>query len=412
MPSLFGLERDKDVEALRELLATSDNPMVRKRAAEILGNLDETGDEEIETLVAAVQNDEDEAVRAASIDALTQLEAIDALLTALGRNVPEESANWAKAETFVSDLTADAPELRMAAANVLGQIGSENAVRPLMSALDDRDPRVRARAARALGQIGEPTAAGALANRLHGEPLPVRREAADALGHLGGDDALEGLLTIVDADSEELRRTAATSLGRFGDERPIDALVDLLGDESDLVRRSAVFSLIEILSNVDSEKSDDLRQSIVERMSASDDPSIVQSLAEIVEEGTQLHQRRNAVCMLGRVAGEQSKKTAGESLINVLDDEDQLIQQFAATSLAEIGGRSVETALLHTIDEATSTDAIAMAAFTLGKVGSDRAKRRLERLVDDTESEEVRRKAFSAMSKLGGGGQDFGGLDF
>ncbi|MFW5924225.1 MAG: HEAT repeat domain-containing protein [archaeon] len=412
MPSLFGLERDKDVEKLAALVTDSDNPTIRKRAAEILGNLDETGEDEIESLVAAVQNDGHEGVRAAAIDALTQLDAINALLTALGRDVPENSADWAKAETFVSDLSADAPELRMAAANVLGKIGSENAVRPLVSALDDTDARVRARVARALGQIADPSAAGALVEHLHGEPLPVRREAADALGHLGGETALEGLLSLVDDDSEVLRRTVATSFGRFGDTRPIDALVDLLGDESDLVRRGAVFSLIEILSNVDASKSDELRQSIVERMSASDDPSVVESLAEIVEEGTQLHQRRNAVWMLGRVAGEQSKGTAIESLIGVLDDEDQLIQQFAATSLAEIGGRSVETQLLHTIDEATSTDAIAMAAFTLGKVGGDRSERRLERLIEETESEEVRRRAFSAMSKLGGSGRDYGGADF
>ncbi|WP_259517254.1 HEAT repeat domain-containing protein [Halanaeroarchaeum sp. HSR-CO] len=412
MPSLFGLERDKDVETLRELLTSSDNPTIRKRAAEILGNLDETGQDGIESLVSAVQNDDNEAVRAAAIDALTSLEAINALLAALGRDVPDSGADWAKAETFVRDLNAEAPELRMAAANVLGQIGSENAVRPLVAALEDADPRVRARVARAIGQIRNPTAAGALVDHLHGEPLPVRREVADALGYLGGDDALEGLLSIADDENEVMRRTVATSLGRFGDARPIETLVDMLGDESDLVRRGAVFSLIEILSNVDSSKSDELRQSIVDRMSASDDPSIVESLAEIVDEGTQLHQRRNAVWMLGRVAGEQSEKPAIEALIGVLDDEDHLIQQFAATSLAEIGGRTVETALLTAIDESTSEDTVAMAAYTLGKVGGDRSKRRLERLVDDTESEEVRSRAFSAMSKIRSEPDDLGDMNF
>ncbi|MFB6131982.1 MAG: HEAT repeat domain-containing protein [Halanaeroarchaeum sp.] len=411
MPSLFALEREKDVDQLQELLSSSDNPTIRKRAAEILGNLDETGQDGIEALVSAVQNDESEAVRAAAIDALTNQDAINALLTALGRDVPESGADWAKVETFVQDLDADAPELRMAAANVIGQIGSDNAVKPLVAALDDPDPRVRARIARAIGQIGDPTAAGALVDHLHGEPLPVRREVADALGYLGGEDSLAGLMDVADDDSEAMRRTVATSLGRFGDERPIETLVEMLGDESDLVRRGAVFSLIEILSNVDSSRSDELRQSIVDRMSASDDPSIVGSLAEIVEEGTQVHQRRNAVWMLGRVAGERSEETAIESLIEVLDDEDQLIQQFAATSLAEIGGRSVETALLQTIEDSSSEDVVAMSAFTLGKVGGDRSKRRLERLVDETESEEVRSRAFSAMSKLETSGQSVDDID-
>ncbi|MFB6081562.1 MAG: HEAT repeat domain-containing protein [Halanaeroarchaeum sp.] len=412
MPSLFGLERDKDIPKLVELLGSSDNPTIRRRAAEILGNIDETGEDGIEALVAAVQHDDHEEVRAAAIDALTSLEAVDALLTALGRDVPQEAATWAKAETFVSDLSADAPELRMASANVLGQIGSDNAVRPLVAALEDPDPRVRARVARALGQIGDPAAAGALVEHLQGEPLPVKREVADALGHLGNPTALEGLLSVAADDSEAMRRTVATSLGRFGNRKPIDTLVDMLGDESDLVRRGAVFSLIEILSNVDSSESDELRQTIVERMSASDDPSIVASLAEIVEEGSQVHQRRNAVWMLGRVAGERSEERAVETLIDVLGDEDHLIQQFAATSLAELGGSRVERALIDVVDSATSDDAVAMAAFTLGKVGSERSKRRLERLVDETESDEVRQRAFAAISKLERGGPSPDEFDF
>jgi len=400
VPSLFALERDGDVETLRQVVTGSDNPTVRERAAEILGDLDETGEAGIEALIEAVKTDESEAVRAAAIDALTALGAIDGLLEALGQDVPEDAADWAKAESFVKNLSADAPELRMAAANVLGRLENENAVRPLVSALDDPDPRVRARIARALGQIGDPGAAAALIEHLHGEPLPVRREVADALGYLGNEDALEGLLSVADDPNESMRRAIAASLGRFGNPQPIDTLIEMLGDESDLVRRAAVFSLIEILSNVDSSKSDELRQMVVDRMSQSDDPSVVESLCEIVEEGSQLHQRRNAVWMLGRVAGEKSGPKAIKTLIDVLGAEDQLMQQFAATSLSEIGGRRVETELLEVLDSAASEDAVGMAAFTLGKVGGERAETKLERLVDDTESDEVRQYAFSALSKL------------
>ncbi|MFB6071196.1 MAG: HEAT repeat domain-containing protein [Halanaeroarchaeum sp.] len=412
MPSLFALERDKDVPKLADVLETSDNPTVRKRAAEILGNLDETGEEGVEALIGAVQNDDSEGVRAAAIDALTALDAVDALLTALERDVPREAADWAKAETFVDDLQADEPELRMAAANVLGRLENDNAVRPLVRTLDDPDPRVRARVARALGTIGDPSAAGPLVDHLDGEPLGVRREVADALGHLGNPDALQGLLSVADDDSEAMRRTVATSLGRFGDTRPVETLVDMLGDESDIVRRGAVFSLIEILSNVDSARSDELRQDIVDRMSESDDPHIVASLADIVEEGSQLHQRRNAVWMLGRVAGERSEQRAIETLVDVLGDDDDLVQQFAATSLGEIGGDAVESALLEVIGDGPSEDAVAMAAFTLGTVGGDRSKRRLERLVDETDSDDVRQRAFSALSKLERSGPSPDELDF
>ncbi|MFW6458455.1 MAG: HEAT repeat domain-containing protein [Halodesulfurarchaeum sp.] len=412
MPSLFDLERNEDVPTLIEVLQQSDNPTIRERAAEILGNLEETGEEGIEALVETVHSDESESVRAAAIDALTALDAIDALLDALGREIPESAATWKKAESIVSDLSADEPALRMAAANVLGRLGEGTAVRPLVEALADSDPRVRARVARAIGRIGDPSAAGALVDHLEGEPLTVRREVADALGYLGNQDSLEGLLSIADDESETMRRTVASSLGRFGNPQPLDVLVEMLSDPSDLVRRAAVFSLIEILSNVDSDQSDELRQGIVERMSQRDDPSIVRSLAEIIEEGTQVHQRRNAVWMLGRVTGGASRNRAIEVLVDVLDDEDQLIQQFAATSLAEIGGRKVESALLEVIESGASADAVGMAAFTLGKVGGDRSVPKLEMLVNTTENEQVRQHAFSALSKLERSGPSPEDLEF
>ncbi|MFB6077015.1 MAG: HEAT repeat domain-containing protein, partial [Candidatus Nanohaloarchaea archaeon] len=108
------------------------------------------------------------------------VEQIDALLDATGRKVDADGADWAKAESFVSDLDAEEPALRMAAANVLGEIGSRDAVRPLLERLEDPNPRVRARVARALGKIGDPAAAGSLVNHLQQEPLGVRREVAEA----------------------------------------------------------------------------------------------------------------------------------------------------------------------------------------------------------------------------------------
>jgi len=49
-----------------------------------------------------------------------------------------------------------------------------------------------------------------------------------------------------------------------------------------------------------------------------------------------------------------------------------------------------------------SGSARAKAAFTLGKVGGERARRELDQLIDQTDDEEVRKRAFSALSKLGG----------
>jgi HEAT repeat protein len=404
VPSLYGLERSGDVEKLVELLRDSDKEKVRQRAAEILGNLDDPQSEGIDGLVGAM-SDDSEVVRATAIDALTNQEAVDALMEALGQSVPDSGASWAQAEAFVQNLHSETVELRLASANVLGLLGVEDSARPLAKRLtSEPHPEVRARIARALGRVGEPAVAGVLVECLEDQPLKVRREAAESLGLLNGKQALDGLLQVVDDDTEAMRRTAVSSLGKFENAKPVEPLVERLGDQSDLVRRAAVFSLIEILSNVPPDQSHELRETIVERMAARSDPSIVASLVEIIEEGTQIHQRRNAVWMLGRVAGEKSTKIeAVEALRDVLGDDDDLLSQFAATGLAEIGGRMVETALLEVFEtDEYGEDAVAMAAFALGKVGGDRSRKRLEKLVEETENAEVRRRAFSAISKLGG----------
>jgi HEAT repeat protein len=80
-----------------------------------------------------------------------------------------------------------------------------------------------------------------------------------------------------------------------------------------------------------------------------------------------------------------------------------MAQQFAATSLAEIGGNHVERRLLAVAEDPDAeSNARGHGVFTLGKVGDEKTGQRLQELLDETEDEQVRQKAFSALSKLGG----------
>ncbi|WP_135829021.1 HEAT repeat domain-containing protein [Halorussus halobius] len=404
MTSLFELEKTEDVTQLTSLLRNSNSEPVRRRAAEILGGVDADGEPVVDQLVTAAREDDSDAVRAAAIDALDQRHAVEELVTALtDEEVPTDGAEWARAEALVESLSSDRPELRMASANALGRIGNKAGTKALVQRLEDPDARVRARAARALGRIGDPRAVTALRGRLDDASVEVRREAADSLGRIGGGEALSALLDLLDDDSETVRRIAADSLGNFESAKPLDALVGLLSDENEAVRRAAVFSLIEILSNAPGQRSHELRETMVEKLSATDHRSVVDSLVDILEQGTQPHQRRNATWLLGRVTGEDDREEAIGALADVLDDDDGLTAQFAATSVATLGGEAAEQALLDVLDDpGASADARAKAAFALGKVGGERARDRLDTLVDRTDDEEVRKRAFSALSKLGG----------
>ncbi|WP_132060341.1 HEAT repeat domain-containing protein [Halorussus amylolyticus] len=404
MTSLFELEKSGDVDQLTSLLANSNSEAVRRRAAEILGDAEGRRDVVDNALVTAAQGDDSAGVRAAAIDALDQRHAVEKLIAALsGEEVSEEGADWARAEALVGSLTADQPELRMASANALGRLGNRAGTKALVKRLGDPDPRVRARAARALGRIGDPRAVSALTRRLDDDHVEVRRETADSLGRIGGEEALDALVGLLDDESETIRRIAADSLGNFGSAKPLDPLISLLDDDIEAVRRAAVFSLIEILSNAPGQQSHQLRQTMVEKLSANDHRSVVDSLVDILEQGTQAHQRRNAAWLLGRVTSDENREAAVEALVAVLDDKDGMTSQFAATSIANVGGEIAEDALLDVLDDPEAdSDARAKAAFTLGKVGGERARDRLDGLIDRTDDEEVRKRAFSALSKLGG----------
>ena len=406
--SLYEYERNGQAQELIRVLRESENPRVRARAAEMLGNLDEHDDRRdiVSALVRIVREDDTDGVVAAAVDALDDLgqDALEQLITSVaGVDLDDDAADWVKAKAFVRALEADVAELRMAAANALGELENSDAVPKLVDRFDDPDPRVRARAARACGLMADPRATDALEGLLADPKAGVRREAAEALGRIGNRQALSALLSLYDDPSERVRRIAVNGLGKFSNDRPVEYLVDALGDESGAVRRTAVFSLIELLSNVPTDQSHGIRETVVEQLSATDDGTVVDPLVEILDQGTQASQRRNTAWLLGRVMDDDSNREAVDALVDALEDGGQMTTQFAATSLAEVGGTYVERELLDVAtDPDHGSDARAQAVFTLGKIGDEETARELESLLDDTEDEQVRERAFSALSKLGG----------
>ena len=406
--SLYEYERNGQAQELIRVLRESENPRVRARAAEMLGNLDEHDDRRdiVSALVRTVREDDTDGVVAAAVDALDDLgqDALEQLITSVaGVDLDDDAADWVKAKAFVRALEADVAELRMAAANALGELENSDAVPKLVDRFDDPDPRVRARAARACGLMADPRATDALEGLLADPKAGVRREAAEALGRIGNRQALSALLSLYDDPSERVRRIAVNGLGKFSNDRPVEYLVDALGDGSGAVRRTAVFSLIELLSNVPTDQSHGIRETVVEQLSATDDGTVVDPLVEILDQGTQASQRRNTAWLLGRVMDDDSNREAVDALVDALEDGGQMTTQFAATSLAEVGGTYVERELLDVAtDPDHGSDARAQAVFTLGKIGDEETARELESLLDDTEDEQVRERAFSALSKLGG----------
>lgn len=406
--SLFEYERKGQAQELISLLRRSDNPEVRRRAAEALGRLEDHDDRKdiINALVDAADEGDSKQVVAAAIDALNKQgqDALEELIATMADvNFDDDAADWVKAKAFIRALDAGVPELRMAAANALGELDQSDAVPKLVEGFEDEDPRVRARTARAAGEIGDPRATQGLRRVLSDPVAGVRREAAEALGRVGNREALQALLAMYDDTSERVRRVAVSAFGNFENDRPVDPLVNALDDNSAAVRRTAVYSLIELLSNVPTEKSHKIRETVVEQLSDTDDETVVEPLVDILSESTESAQRRNTAWLLGRVMDDPHNHDAVDALVDALVEGEQMTMQFAATSLAEIGGNHVERRLVEIAQDMDAESEVrGHAVFTLGKVGDEETGHRLEELLDETEDEQVRQKTFSALSKLGG----------
>ncbi|GAA0529804.1 HEAT repeat domain-containing protein [Halorubrum ejinorense] len=402
--SLYQHAREGNTERLRDAL-DSDSAAVRKRATEFLGDVADGGEQAtVDGLLRAATSDDDPEVRGAAIDALDEVGegALEQLLEELTGGGSGSEAEWVTARKFARALEADRPELRMAAANALGRLDDASGLQALVKALEDDDPRVRLRAAQACGTFADPRAIPGLRDRLDDDPR-VRRAAANALGTIGTDEALSPLLDLLDDGDESIRRIAAGALGKASNPEPVEPLARALGDESAVVRNAAVYSVIELLSNVPTQQSHAVRDQVVSELKAADDATVVEPLVEILTDGQQSRQRRNAAWILGRVA-DPDASLAVEALADALADDDPQTAQFAATSLKSLGGPVVEDRLLDKLGPQHPEEARAKAVFVLGQIGGQETLNRLEEYADD-DSQAVRKRVFSAVSKLRAGGR-------
>ena len=118
------------------------------------------------------------------------------------------------------------PAARARAALSLGREDNEQAVEPLIRALEDPDPKARGSVIEALGLIGSPKAVDALLPALSDESKLARALAARALGRIGSDRAKPALLRLAASEKEEIvRKEAAAAVKSIDD--PLNMKMDV-----------------------------------------------------------------------------------------------------------------------------------------------------------------------------------------
>lgn len=391
---LYELARDAETTKLVAYLKRGRTAQIRRRAAEVLGDLAdaptyETEDEVVEALIQAVQDEDDDSIRARAADSLYRHgeESFARLIKRMGDVDMEADPDWVVSRKLVDWLEGDYPEFRMVAAAALGRVGDENALSALMDALTDPDPRVRVQAVRSCGLIGDTRCVPALADRLDDPSMQVKRAATNALGSIGTTRALKALVPVARAEDESIRQMAIDELGQLGSLEPAVVLLRALEDDSRSIQRAAMLSLIRLFVEAPPEQTAEVRETIAEQLERLDASAVTPQLVDILNESQRLAVRRNAAWLLGRAADAEAdgRDEVYDCLIGTLDDEDEMTADLAAMSLTELPSDELERRLHVLAKDETIEDAVVeRAESVLEEIGSDLSQELVTNAVDYT----------------------------
>jgi HEAT repeat protein len=226
----MALGQKKETAATDRLLKmlTQDYPLAGYSAAMALGEL---GDQKaVYTLMMQLKNSDTDYIRSSTAVALGKLGAKEA--------VP-----------YLTDRLGDTKaSVRSNAALIIGEMGNESAIGPLIEVLEsgkeaegrrkdslNANADVRKSTVLALGGIGGTEAARALTGVLNdnGETIEVRMAAASALGNIGSPEAVNALNIILDNQSADmnLRNSALLALGKTQNQEAAGVFIEKLGDK-------------------------------------------------------------------------------------------------------------------------------------------------------------------------------------
>ncbi|MEI6423585.1 MAG: HEAT repeat domain-containing protein, partial [Lentisphaerota bacterium] len=386
----------EDVAALIKDLGSKDNS-IRSRALE---NLSKLGARGVPPIIEAFMNT-NSLVRKGAAEVLGNI----------GNVAPEVVTALVKAL-----LDRDA-YVRKSASDALGKIGAP-VIPDIMKMLTDNDSNARKGAAEALGNIGNVTPAVApnLIKTLEDVDGSVRKSAVEALGRIGSatPEVIPALISKVEDPDSNVRKSVAESLEKLNAmtaELKIKYCMLDLGDDNGDVRKRAV----DVLSKVDP-VTPEVTAAIIKALEDKD-YSVRKSSAEYLEKRgamtaalkatrhiIDLKSGNNAVRIRAAEALGNIGATTSEvipALINALEDKD--VRDAAIEALGNIGAsaKSAVPALIKALADGDSNVRM-MSAEALGKIGpsAKSAVPTLIKVLKDSDSA-VREKAADALKKIG-----------
>lgn len=301
---------------------------------------------------------------------------------------------------MVELLSEDDQDLRMAAADALGKIGSEDATPALLESTRDI-AAVRRVAISSLCAICDPRSTDLLVEVLREtrDDGEVRARAARALSVIGGGKALSALVGGLGDLDQKVRTSVITGLQRVGDPAVGPVVSAIARGSSDLRHAGAT-----VLEKIESASA----ASALLQLSKDSDPLVRLSAARGLGEQRAHPQTGALITMLsdpdGRVADAAVLALAGlksvavAPLVQTLTNagQSEVVKYRAATSLARIGSDAAPS--LKKVAESGGAASV-WAIFALGQAGDGSAKDVIKKLAHST-NPEVKWTAERALQRL------------
>ena len=327
---------------------------------------------------------------------------------------------------------------RADAAGLLGEIGNDSVVEPLLEALDDPqsdskvckavvialgklknpaavpglieilanktgDIDLREATANALSEIRNPKAVPALIDALAHDPeMYVRLTAAKALGLIGDPAAVSELVyTMLNVRWHLLRRAAVWALGEIGDVTTLADLLEALTDDDEQVRRDAALVIIKIwkphaLKEALWHRYWRVREAAVWAYGQAKFPEIVSALVELLYD-----EERNVRLAVAKALGNiGDPKAVPELMQRVQIEHDDQVLLLCIMALGTIGHAEAVDTLTDCLFIKGDDAFREAAAKSLGKIGHHSALEKLRLALDNDPSVKVQIALIEAVAQI------------
>ena len=414
-----------DLRAVTPLIAMLQHRTAGTRglAAQLLGKI---GDPRaVDQLLELAQHDPDnsEIPQERAIEALGAIDdarAIKPLLALLPNVVIRvrykiiETLNH-NSQVFVLDvlsaLTDKNPIVRRQAAYMLGKIGDQRAIDPLIAALQDEDLSVRNAVIQALGGFSDTRVIEPLAAILRKKAMTRDLEAENARESEAQYRQVGGLRVMYQEskiDAITLRVSAAISLGQTDNPLAVTPLITTYNDKYDLEEHwvpEAVLEglqrmhnlqagtvLLPLLASVDPKR----RVNLIRILGSIGGPQITGYLLDQLRNANSTI-RLNAVSILIN----NSDARVPAALLSVLNDHDSNIRKMAAYGLGHMKVADAIDPLVKMLTTDTDQNARASAASALGELKAIKAAPLLIKVLGETKNTNQFAQACFALANIG-----------